>query len=571
MPFGYFSYLIVAALGASLVWLWLRHKFARRLDALRRAAEQSNADLRRSEAKYRVISEYSRDALSAIAPPDWRFVSVNRAALELYGVADEATLLTMGPGDISPEMQPDGTPSADAARIQIQKAMSEGYADFDWTHRTPAGKIIPCRVQLARFELDGQVLIQGTVRDMTDVRAAEERNRALQAQVQEAQKLEAVGRLAGGVAHDFNNMLAIISLQAELALVLLESGRLPREQLEQIVQVTERTAALVQQLLAFSRRQSVAPRSLNLDVAVNASLNLLRPGLDEGMQLGWRPGAGNWHVRLDPVQVDQILTNLCSNARDACNGQGRIVISTQQVHLAAADCAGLIGLQPGAHVLLSVEDDGPGLSETAQAHVFEPFFTTKEVGRGTGLGLASVYGIVRQAHGDAKAESQAGRGARFILYFPRHEESDESSAPVAPDRPAAATARVPGVAFRGRILLVEDQPELLLIFREGLERAGYRVRAFAGPMAALAAADEPGFGFDLLLSDVVMPGMNGLRMAQELRARYPDLRALFMSGYSAGAMQERGLDIQGARILSKPFLMSDLLTAVQAILQERQS
>ncbi len=589
----------LCAVACCVVWLWLRHTLTRRLEELGRIAEQhlhgnraerfpeqghgelarigrllnsvvaelvkSNAELRRSEAKYRVIAEYSRDALTAVDATDGRFVSVNRTAVKLFGVADEAALLAMTPADVSPELQPDGTPSAEASRIHIQTAMRDGFADFEWTHRSVDGRLIPCSVQLARFELDGQVLVQGTVRDITDVRAAEERNQVLQARIQEAQKLEAIGRLAGGVAHDFNNMLAVISLQADLALALLDSGGAPREQLDQICRITERTAGLVQQLLAFSRRQSAAPRPLNLDAAVDSSLNLLRPGLGEGMQVTWRPGAGQWQVRLDPVQVDQILTNLCSNARDACKGQGRITIATREVQLDRLACVGLSGLAPGPHVELRVEDDGPGFSEEALAHIFEPFFTTKEVGRGTGLGLASVYGIVRQAGGDVRADSRPGRGARFMLYFPRYEGPvGEEIGPRADTAVAAPAERAP---TQERILLVEDQPELLSLFEEALQRAGYSVLAVSDPAAALAAAGEPGFGFDLLLSDVVMPGMNGLRLAQELKAGHPGMRELFMSGYSADAMEERGLDTQGVHILAKPFHMSDLLRAVQSILQ----
>jgi CheY-like chemotaxis protein len=305
------------------------------------------------------------------------------------------------------------------------------------------------------------------------------------------------------------------------------------------------------------------------------SLNLLRPGLGEGMQVTWRPGAPHWQVRLDPVQVDQILTNLCSNARDACNGQGHIFIASEEQLLDEEDCIEFTGLVAGEHVVLTVQDDGPGLTEAALAHVFEPFFTTKELGRGTGLGLASVYGIVRQARGDAKAESEAGHGARITLYFPRYAAPAETNvvepapvvAPVSPSVVAPASAKPP----QRRILLVEDQPELLSLFEEGLQRAGYSVRAVADPAAALLAACEPGATFDLLLSDVVMPGMNGLRLAHELRSTHPGMHELFMSGYSADAMEERGLKTQGARILAKPFHMSDLLEAVQDTLQKEKS
>lgn len=387
---------------------------------------------------------------------------------------------------------------------------------------------------------------------------AEEEREVLQVQLAHAQKLEAVGRLAGGVAHDFNNMLAVILGRAELALRRAAAEGPLRRDLEEILQAAERSSVLTRQLLAFARRQTVSPQVLDLNGAVEGLLRMLRRLIGEDVELDWQPGAGAGQVRLDPSQLDQLLANLVVNARDAIAGTGRITLETRGVVLRERRSARGEFVAPGRYALLCVADDGCGMDEETLTHLFEPFFTTKEPGRGTGLGLATVYGIVRQNGGFVEVRSEPGRGTRFDVYLPWAPEGNAG----------AGDGEGGGGEGRGweTLLLVEDEEAILELGREILEELGYTVLAAATPAEALRTAEAYPGEIHLLITDVVMPGMNGRELAERLGAMRRGLRCLYISGYTADVVAHRGVLDEGVRLLQKPFTVRELSAKVRQTL-----
>jgi PAS domain S-box-containing protein len=378
---------------------------------------------------------------------------------------------------------------------------------------------------------------------------------ALEEQYRQSQKMEAVGRLAGGVAHDFNNMLTVILMRSELALNRAAEEDPMRAMLREIHDAAERSAGLTRQLLIYARRQKTEMQVMDLNAAVENSLKMLRRLIGEDVDLEWRPSAGLWAANLDPAQLDQVLANLCVNARDAIATTGSIAIETANVTLSGD--AAQRG-RKGDYIVLSVSDTGSGIDSETLAHVFEPFYTTKEVGKGTGLGLAIVYGIVQQSGGFIEVESELGRGTVFRVHLPRHQ---------AAAGPAEAAA--PPVAPRGKgetLLVVEDEPMILNVAVEILQELGYAVLSADQPAAALELVRQHGPRIRLLLTDVIMPGMNGRELAEKARAAYPDLRVLFMSGYTSDVMEGRGLLEEDVPFLKKPFSHAEISRRVREAL-----
>ena len=387
---------------------------------------------------------------------------------------------------------------------------------------------------------------------------AEQERTSLEKQLLQAQKMEAVGRLAGGVAHDFNNMLGLIIGRAELALGRMSASDPLRADLAEILNAAKRSTEITRQLLAFARRQTISPKVLDLNDAVETTLQMLRRLLGEDIDLAWLPKAGLWPVLMDPSQLDQVLANLCVNARDAIAGMGKITIETENLVFDERYCADHPGFVPGEFVMLSVSDDGCGMDEDVLAHIFEPFFTTKDANQGTGLGLATVYGIVKQNHGFVNVYSEPGTGTTFKVYLPRHAgevvRTDEKTLTAMP-------------RSRGEtVLLVEDEPAIMRTSKLMLERLGYRVLATGSPSEALALAERHAGGMDLLITDVVMPEMNGRELAAGMRSLYPDIRILFMSGYTANVIAHRSVLEKGVDFIQKPFFMKELAAKVREAL-----
>lgn len=410
------------------------------------------------------------------------------------------------------------------------------------------------------FDKDGQPSAMFfSSREISErVRAEQERER-LQTQLAQVQKMESIGRLAGGVAHDFNNMLSVILGHAEMSLNALPADDPLREHLEEIQKGATRSAELTRQLLAFARKQTISPRILDLNEAVGGLLTMLRRLIGENINLIWLPGEDLLSVKVDPSQLDQILANLCLNARDAIKDVGRITIETGTAAFDKAYCERHVEFVPGTYTMLAVTDDGCGMDAEMLARAFEPFFTTKDVGKGVGLGLATVYGIVRQNEGFINAYSEPGQGTRVTIYLPGH--AGEASEPV------ETVDRDDSVA-RGEetILLVEDEPTILAMLGSMLNELGYTVLAGATPSEAVQLAKASPRPIDLLLTDVVMPEMNGLDLARDLSSLYPKLKLLFMSGYTANVIAHHGVLDPGVHFIQKPFSIKNLAVKIRSVL-----
>jgi len=390
--------------------------------------------------------------------------------------------------------------------------------------------------------------VSGIARDISERRQVEE-------QFRQAQKMEAVGRLAGGVAHDFNNLLTIINGNTEALLSMLPGQDSALEMLRDVQQAGERAAGLTQQLLAYSRKQMLKPRVLDLNAVVIDAKNMLARLIGEDISVSVEPDSDLQCVKADAGQLGQVLMNLCVNARDAMPNGGTIVIRTANTIMTGDEWPEINDPARGPYVELSVRDSGMGMDAETQKHLFEPFFTTKEHGRGTGLGLATVYGIVKQSEGFIRAESAPGHGTTFRIYLPAVD---------APPDQAASTLAAP----RGRetVLVVEDEPQVRSLMHLMLTRAGYTVLVAKDGAQAVGLAAQHGPALDLVITDVVMPGMSGRQVADIVRATYPSLPVLFISGYTDDAMVRHGIAEADTPFLQKPFTMSDLTRKVRQVL-----
>ena len=385
----------------------------------------------------------------------------------------------------------------------------------------------------------------------------------LEDQIQQSQKMESVGRLAGGVAHDFNNMLNVILGHTELAMYKLSPDDAMQSVLRTIHDAGKRSAAITRQLLAFARKQTISPKILDLNETIEGMLKMIRRLIGEHIDLIWIPRAKIWKINMDPSQIDQMLMNLCVNARDAVSDVGKIIIETEKVTVDEAYCADHAGSVPGEYVLLSVRDDGCGMDRSVLDHIFEPFFTTKAAGEGSGLGLATTYGIVKQNNGFINAESEPGKGTTVEVYLPRH----EGLAEVEDSRSAAEPPRGRGET----ILLVEDEAITMEVTLVMLESLGYQVLAASSPNEAIKLFKQHDGNIDLLVTDVVMPQMNGRELSDELKALMPGIKTLFMSGYTANVIAHQGVLEEGLNFLEKPYSMLDLAIKIRMALKDYKS
>jgi nitrogen-specific signal transduction histidine kinase/CheY-like chemotaxis protein len=408
------------------------------------------------------------------------------------------------------------------------------------------------------MQFEGEQYCCAYARDMTDAKRAEEEKARLEAQLIHVQKLESVGRLAGGVAHDFNNMLSVIVGCAEIARRRLGPGDPVLAQVEEIQKAAARARDVTRQLLAFSRKERISPKPVDLNDLVERAKNTLGRLIGEDIDLRFAAGPSVSPVLFDPSQMEQILVNLVVNARDAVSGKGEIVLETANACVAETEWHGHVDTRPGNYVVLSVTDNGMGIDAETLPHIFEPFFTTKEVGKGTGLGLAMVYGMVKQHGGFIDVDSALGRGSTFKLYVPA-----ANGASVAPE-PASEAAPDRG---HGTVLVVEDDPMVRAVTQSMLEMLGYTVLVAATPQAALSLSERPDVRIDLLVSDVVMPQMKGPELRDKMRAMRPDLDVLFISGYASNALFHTGPDGRSEPVLQKPFTMSALAKGARSAMQ----
>jgi signal transduction histidine kinase/CheY-like chemotaxis protein len=389
------------------------------------------------------------------------------------------------------------------------------------------------------------------------LRAADEALQHSHAALAQAQKMESIGRLAGGVAHDFNNMLGVIMGHVELALRQVPRGAPLQRDLQEVLKATTRSADLTRQLLAFARKQAIAPRLLDINEVVGDSLSMLERLIGEDIELTWNPAPGLWPVLMDSSQLDQIIANLCVNARDAIPDVGTLAISTANCVVDDVFSAAHADATPGDFVKLSVRDSGVGMTAEIAAQIFEPFFTTKDSGSGTGLGLATVYGAVVQNRGFITVDSAVGAGSTFELYLPRHTGAAPQPAIVEPTSDGSG---------RETVLIVEDEPMLLRMAARSLEVHGYDVLRAASPSEAVRMAADHGKKIHLLLTDVVMPAMNGRDLAAAIRATRPKIRVLFMSGYSPDTGRGQSELPGDAKFIGKPFSVAEFAEKVRETL-----
>ena len=517
----------------------------------RKIAERA---LRESEEQFRAIFDTASIGIAQANPQTGQWVRVNQKMCEITGYSPEE-MLSLRVSEI--------THPEDRERDWeiLKKVVSNEAKDrrFEKRYIRKDGSItwVSVNLTLVRDSVGRPVRTIATIEDISERRRLEEERASMEAQLIQAQKLESIGRLAGGVAHDFNNMLGIILGHTDLILEDLERDNPLVSDLLEIRKATQRSSELTRQLLAFARRQTVAPRVIDLNETVEGMLKMLRRLIGEDVELAWFPGEGAWPVNVDPGQIDQILANLCVNARDAIAGVGEITIETGNRVFDQACSTGHFDCVPGEFVLLAVSDNGSGMDSDTRARVFEPFFTTKDLGRGTGLGLSTVYGIVKQNNGFINLYSEPEGGTTFKIYLPRHGAEVERSLP-----------EQVGSAAQGAetVLLVEDEPAILALTGKMLERLGYTVLSASTPGKAVRIAEEYKGEIHLLMTDVVMPEMNGRDLARSVLALHPNSKHLFMSGYTANVIAHNGVLDEGVNFIQKPFSVRDLAAKLRKVL-----
>jgi PAS domain S-box-containing protein len=505
--------------------------------------KRMEAGLRESEERYRLLFERNLAGVYR-STAEGRLLECNRAFARMLGYGSPAEAMAHS------EWWFHDRPSAHAEfweRLRREGSIVNHEGQARRKDGSPVWVIQ--NVSLLADE-DGEEMLLGTVFDVTERRRLEE-------QLLQSQKMEAVGRLAGGIAHDFNNLLTAIAGYSELLLGDLAQDDPRRESAEEIREAGLRAAGLTQQLLAFSRRQVLEPRVLDLNAVIASMERMLRRVIGEDIELTTALDADLWRTLADPGQIEQAIVNLAVNARDAMPRGGRLTLETGNVTLDEKFASAYTTVQPGPHVMLAVSDTGVGMDATLQSRLFEPFFTTKERGKGTGLGLSTTYGIVKQSGGSIWVYSEPGHGTTFKIYLPRCEEPlDTRDAPPLPAKPRAGSETV---------LLVEDEPEVRRLVDKLLRMQGYAVVSAGSPAEAIAAARAAG-PIAILITDVIMPGMNGRELATVLGAERPGMRVLYMSGYTDAAIAQHGILPAGTAFLSKPFTPDALARKVREVL-----
>ncbi len=511
--------------------------------------QKTETELRQSEQRYRLLFEDSPLPMEIFDPETLAYLAVNKAAQELYGyTAEEFRTMTLQ--DVRP---PEEIPNT-LNFLQTVKSVDAYSGTFITRHKS--GKVITIEARARTIQFGGRRARLKLVTDITE-------HKRLERQLHQSQKIEAIGRLAGGIAHDFNNLLTVILGYSNGILATLTEGDPLRRKVSEIQAAGQRAANLTKQLLAFSRKQILKPQVLELNGVVSGISQMLQRLLGEDIQILLHLDAGLGQVQADPTQLEQVLMNLAVNARDAMPDGGQLVIESHNIELDQTT-ASLQGVPPGRYVVLVVSDTGCGMDEQTKTRVFEPFFTTKEVGKGTGLGLSMVLGVVQQSGGTVTIYSELGIGTTFKIYLPRLD------AAVTPRTEPAHSYPLP-VAIGATILLVEDEPSLRALAREVLREAGYVVFEATNGKDALRVADTLTSQPALLLSDVVMPEMSGLDLAEKLQNKWPGLAALYTSGYTDHSLLERNTLRQNMPFLQKPYMPASLLEKVAQVLSKHPS
>ncbi len=546
--------------------------------------------LRMSEQKYRLLVENANDIVYSLTP-DGTFIYVSPTWTRFLGHAISEVENHPFQSFIYPEDLPaclefldktiktgekqsgieyrarhkDGTwhwHTSNAATIKNEDGIVVSYIGIarDISERKKAEEsILASQVELHRLLEETKRSRQALLSVVEDQKRAEAEKEMIQNQLLQSQKMESVGRLAGGMAHDFNNLLGVIMGHAETALATIAPDQSGYQDLLEILTASERSADLIRQLLTFSRKQIISPRILNINDSISNLLKMLKRLIGEDIELVWQPGSDLKPVLIDPSQLDQVLINLMVNARDAIPGVGKIAIKTGSVLVDERDVSQFKGMDSGQYLLLTVSDNGCGMDDATLSHLFEPFFTTKEVGKGTGLGLATIFGIIKQNNGNIYVSSKPGEGTTFNIYLP------VCDAEVVPDHPHQEEV----APRRGseKILMVEDEEALLQLGVDALEDSGYTVLAANTPEEALRLMQEHSVSVDLIITDVVMPKMNGKELVKQIRLLHPGIKCLFMSGYTADIIADQGVLDKDIFFIQKPFSLNSLTVMARQVLE----
>ncbi len=507
--------------------------------------EKRDSALRESEKRFRTLVDQAVDAFF-LFDTDGNFVDVNRQACNSLGYNREE-LLSMTISDI------DGTDEAIKSWGKYWECLASGDpVTIEAVYRRKDGTSFPVEVGLGLLELGGQAFILGLAREISERKLLEE-------QLRHAQKMEAIGRLSGGVAHDFNNILTTILGYSEMAMMKIQEDASIYKDIKAIHTAGERAAALTRQLLAFSRKQVMEMRVINLNDLIANMGSMLARLIGEDVEMEQQMQASNANIMADAGQIEQIVMNLAVNARDAMPYGGRLVIETDEVELDENYAHKNKGIKPGSYIMLSITDTGTGMSQKVVEKIFEPFFTTKKVGKGTGLGLATVYGIVKQHNGQIFVYSEPDIGTTFKIYFPA------ASGPVENRIDKKMKTMAPGTEA---VLVVDDEPSVLRLISDTLEPLGYRILKASCGKDALAICEKKKGKIDLLLTDVIMPGMNGWELAKAIKAICPNIKLAFTSGYTDNVITHLGVLNPEVFFLSKPLLPSVLTAKLREILDK---
>jgi two-component system cell cycle sensor histidine kinase/response regulator CckA len=507
----------------------------------RRRSEEA---LRKSESVFRLLFSHNPLPTWVMDDETLQFIQVNDSAVRQYGFApEEFSRMTMF--DIRPEEK--------SASLDVRPRKDDSLERHQGVckHRKKDGKLFEVELISHQFDYAGRRVRLVVAQDISE-------RHLLEQQLRQAQKMEAVGRLAGGVAHDFNNLLMVIKGHTELLMNALPPADPMSRKISQIDRAADRAAALTKQLLAFSRMQVLQPRVMNLNGVVEDMGKLLPRLIGEDVELGIQMAQDLGKIRADASQMEQIIMNLAVNARDAMPTGGRLIIETSNADLDRTYNTTHPIVKPGRYVLLAVSDTGTGMDAETQAHIFEPFFTTKEPGKGTGLGLATVYGVVKQSGGFIWVYSELGKGTSFKIYLPRVDQPE--------DKGSVSLAFSEAPRGTETVLLAEDEQDVREVAREFLESGGYTVIEAHNGVEALRLAAEHGTAVDLLVTDMVMPGMTGKELAGRLQHQHSGLGVIYMSGYSEQTAAETTQVDENMRLLTKPFSRGSILRAVREAL-----
>jgi len=507
--------------------------------------KEAEEKFRSSQERFQAVFDQVYDGILVANATTRRLTMSNNRIREMLGYTEEE-LLGMTVADIHPE---ESLPTvADAFRRQLKREIRIAP---ELPLKRKDGSILYADISSTPIVMDGDRCLLGAFHDVTERRKALAEREKLQSQLQQSQKMESIGRLAGGVAHDINNMLTTITGFTELAMSSMDSSSSTYQDLSQVLESAERSANIVTQLLAFARKQAVEPKVLNLNDGIESMMKMLRRLIGEHIELVWKPSPSLWPVKIDPGQADQMIANLCVNARDAIGGAGTIVVETRNVVLNEEFCSDHIDLTPGEYVLVEVSDDGAGMDEETLKNVFEPFYTTKETGQGTGLGLSMVYGSVTHAGGHIDASSVPSEGSTFRVFLPRVLEEEGISRPnVIGTTETAGSGEV--------VLIVEDEASVLKVAELALQRNGYTTLTANGPDEALKLSAIHEGQIDLLITDMVMPNMTGRSLAEHILKSRPGIKVLFMSGYSVDVIPGQSIEGTVAGFIQKPFTAGKL-------------